>query len=139
MLMITDAASGAALKAEAAASAAANEGQEPSLVRAPVKHVLSKELQLYFDRVARILRGKPGQPYFVHATIVHVLLQEFHLCVRTCAFVCSVLQCFIWIYGQISVLAYCQVSSVLGLVNVCQTLPSILYGCMYTTIYAFFH
>ena len=50
------------LKAEAAAAAAVGEGQEASLVRAPVKHVLSKELQLYFDRVARILRAKPGQP-----------------------------------------------------------------------------
>lgn len=56
-----DAASLTALKAEAAATAAASENQEPSLVRAPVKHVLSKELQLYFDRVARILRAKPGE------------------------------------------------------------------------------
>lgn len=53
----------AVLKAEAAAAAAAGEGQEASLVRAPVKHVLSKELQLYFDRVARILRAKPGQQF----------------------------------------------------------------------------
>ena len=56
-----DSASLTALKAEAAATAAASEDQEPSLVRAPVKHVLSKELQLYFDRVARILRAKPGE------------------------------------------------------------------------------
>lgn len=45
---------------QAAAAAASAEGQEASLVRAPVKHVLSQELQLYFDRVAQILRAKPG-------------------------------------------------------------------------------
>lgn len=47
--------------AEAAAAAAAGEGQEASLVQVPVKHVLSQELQLYFDKVARVLRAKPGQ------------------------------------------------------------------------------
>lgn len=47
--------------AEAAAAAAASaEGQDASLVRAPVKHVLSQELQLYFDRVAHLLRVRPG-------------------------------------------------------------------------------
>lgn len=45
---------------QAAAAAASAEGQESSLVRAPVKHVLSQELQLYFDRVAQLLRAKPG-------------------------------------------------------------------------------
>ncbi len=45
---------------QAAAAAASAEGQEGSLVRAPVKHVLSQELQLYFDRVAQLLRAKPG-------------------------------------------------------------------------------
>lgn len=114
--MITDAASGAALKAEAAASAAANEGQEPSLVRAPVKHVLSKELQLYFDRVARILRGKPGQPHYVHACVVHVLLQRVYLCVRRCAFVGNILQCLMYVRGHFSVLTYarCEQSAGFG-------------------------
>lgn len=32
-------------------------GGGTTLVRAPVKHVVSQELQLYFDRVARLLRG----------------------------------------------------------------------------------
>lgn len=45
---------------QAAAAAASAEGQESSLVRAPVKHVLSQELQLYFERVAQLLRAKPG-------------------------------------------------------------------------------
>ncbi len=45
---------------QAAAAAASADGQEASLVRAPVKHVLSQELQLYFDRVAHLLRAKPG-------------------------------------------------------------------------------
>ena len=45
---------------QAAAAAASAEGQEASLVRAPVKHVLSQELQLYFDRVALLLRARPG-------------------------------------------------------------------------------
>ena len=45
---------------QAAAAAASAEGQEASLVRAPVKHVLSQELQLYFDRVALLLRAQPG-------------------------------------------------------------------------------
>ncbi|KAL3148177.1 hypothetical protein ABBQ38_014457 [Trebouxia sp. C0009 RCD-2024] len=46
---------------QAAAAAASAEGQEASLVRAPVKHVLSQELQLYFDRVALLLRARPGK------------------------------------------------------------------------------
>ncbi len=45
---------------QAAGAAASAEGQESSLVRAPVKHVLSQELQLYFDRVSQLLRAKPG-------------------------------------------------------------------------------
>ena len=45
---------------QAAAAAASAEGQEASLVRAPVKHVLSQELQLYFDRVALLLRAQSG-------------------------------------------------------------------------------
>lgn len=36
---------------------AASNDQKEALVKQPVKHVLSQELQLYFDRVARMLRG----------------------------------------------------------------------------------
>ena len=64
----------AVLTTEAAAAAAAGEGQETSLVRAPVKHVLSKELQLYFDRVARILRAKPGQLNFASHHSLHAVV-----------------------------------------------------------------
>ena len=53
--------------AEAAAAAAASaEGQDASLVRAPVKHVLSQELQLYFDRVAHLLKARPGACHIKH-------------------------------------------------------------------------
>ena len=45
---------------QAVAAAASAEGQEACLVRAPVKHVLSQELQLYFDTVAHLLRAKSG-------------------------------------------------------------------------------
>ena len=45
------------LSSEAAAAVAASNDQKEALVKQPVKHVLSQELQLYFDRVARMLRG----------------------------------------------------------------------------------
>ena len=55
---------GAPVCAEAAAAAAASPdapGAPP--VAPPVKHVLSRELQLYFERVAAVLRGGDLDPY----------------------------------------------------------------------------
>ena len=71
---------------QAAAAAASAEGQEGSLVRAPVKHVLSQELQLYFDRVAQLLRAKPGKPPWPEGGHVHVLIA---LAFRARSFTCQ--------------------------------------------------
>lgn len=51
------------LSSEAAAAVAASNDQKEALVKQPVKHVLSQELQLYFDRVARMLRGGDEEDY----------------------------------------------------------------------------
>ena len=65
---------------QAAAAAASAEGQESSLVRAPVKHVLSQELQLYFDRVAQLLRAKPGNaPGQGQRVVVFMCSSHWHL------------------------------------------------------------
>jgi hypothetical protein len=52
-------AAAAAGGADGAAPAAA--GDDGVLVRAPLRHVVSKELHLYFDKVAAALRGPPVQ------------------------------------------------------------------------------
>ena len=46
----------------AAAAAAAPDAPAAPPVAPPVKHVLSRELQLYFERVAAVLRGGGGHP-----------------------------------------------------------------------------
>ena len=46
----------------AAAAAAAPDAPAAPPVAPPVKHVLSRELQLYFERVAAVLRGGSGHP-----------------------------------------------------------------------------
>ena len=63
---------------------AASNDQKEALVKQPVKHVLSQELQLYFDRVARMLRGgdEEGRQLYspasgpCHKTVQHLPKQR---------------------------------------------------------------
>ena len=63
MALSVHACAGPPVSAEAAAAAAAAP-DAPAVppVAPPVKHVLSRELQLYFERVAAVLRGGVGHP-----------------------------------------------------------------------------